>query len=400
MKTASLVRGIAATLVSLVVLQPARASAQGSLSGQGYGYPTGELSTRAIATGGSIAEFDPASPINPASLGSWGASPINSAIRQWWGRTGFTAQYDPEYRRTTSSSGSKSNMIPRFPLLAIALPWKERLELGISAATLLDRTFSTTLTSSGTLGGTPVTGTQRVESRGSITDVRLAGAYNIGKRLSLGVGAHVLTGQNRVVSARTFTDTTEFGDVSDSTAVDFSGVAFSGGAEWRIVRGVSVAGSYRKGGTIRAERNDTTLRQATAPDRIGVGLRVDRLTGTSFTAGYSNTKWTNMRGLGVSALRVSDAPEFSFGLESLGPRLGPTQLLARLGGRHRTLPFGIGNQDVKETAIAAGLSAPINGGRAVFDFTTQRASRTLTGGAIHGAKENAWTLSFGLTVRP
>ena len=85
------------------------AAAQGSLSTQGYGYPTGELSTRALGTGGSLAEFDPASPINPAALGSWGASPINSAIRSVWGRTAFTAQYDPEFRRVTAGTGSQTS---------------------------------------------------------------------------------------------------------------------------------------------------------------------------------------------------------------------------------------------------------------------------------------------------
>src|SRR6185312_14916219 len=42
--------------------------AQGSLGLQGYGYPGGELSTRALATGGALGDFDANSPINPAAL--------------------------------------------------------------------------------------------------------------------------------------------------------------------------------------------------------------------------------------------------------------------------------------------------------------------------------------------
>jgi hypothetical protein len=377
-----------------------RASAQGSLSGQGFGYPSGELSTRALATGGSLAEFDPASPINPAALGSWGASPINSWQRQWIGRTALTAQYDPEFRHVTAGGAKQSATLTRFPLIAFSVPIKDRFQIGASAATLLDRTFSTEVRSSTVLGGQTVTGTQKLESRGAIEDVRLGAAWNIGRVLSLGVAGHVLTGQNQVVSGRTFADTTQFGTVSDSTAVDFTGAAVSAGAEWRIVRGFSVAGSYRHGGTLRAERNDTTLRRATAPDRIGFGVRVDRFPGASFTANYATTKWTNMQGLGASSLLVTDAPEYGVGVEAIGPRLGPSTLLVRLGGRHRTLPFGIKGAEVRETAFAGGVSAPFTGGRAVLDVTGQRASRSTYGGTISGASEHAWTLSVGLTVRP
>src|ERR1700674_969292 len=45
---------------------PRLAAAQGNLSTQGAGYPEGELSTGALASGGGLAEFDALSPINPA----------------------------------------------------------------------------------------------------------------------------------------------------------------------------------------------------------------------------------------------------------------------------------------------------------------------------------------------
>jgi hypothetical protein len=376
------------------------AAAQGSLSTQGYGYPTGELSTRALGTGGSLAEFDPASPINPAALGSWGASPINSAIRSVWGRTAFTAQYDPEFRRVTAGTGSQSATLTRFPLIAFAIPIRSRFQLGVSAATMLDRTFSTSVPSTTTIDGQLVQGTQSIESKGAMEDVRLGGAYNIGNSLSIGAAGHLVTGQHRVVSGRIFADTTEFGTVSDSSSAEFSGLAFSAGAEWRVVRGFSIAGSYKKGGTLRAERNDTTLRRADVPDRVGVGVRIDRLPGASITAAWSQTSWTKMSGLSESSLRITDAPEYSAGIEVLGPRLGSTALLLRGGGRRRTLPFGVGGADVRETSFAGGLSAPFTGGHAVLDLGLQHASRSADGGTAANAKERAWTLSVGLTVRP
>ena len=62
--------------------------AQGATSVQGFGYPGGELSTRALGTGGSLADFDANSPLNPAALlvGT---------------RATVYVQYDPEFRWIT-----------------------------------------------------------------------------------------------------------------------------------------------------------------------------------------------------------------------------------------------------------------------------------------------------------
>jgi len=379
---AVLAAGVLATLGATRSL-----AAQGSLSMQGYGYPTGELSTRALATGGSSGEFDPASPLNPAALASWG-------------RTAITFQYDPEFRRVSSNAGSQSATITRFPLLAFGIPLRQRLRLGLSASTLLDRTFSTEVAANGAVGDTPASGTQRVESRGSIADLRLGGGFLVSRHLAVGVAGHLLTGQNRVVSGRTFADTAQFANVSDSTTVDFTGTAFSAGAEWRVVPGLSFAGSYRVGGTLRAERNDTTLRSAKAADRWGIGVRFDRVPGASITGSYAMTKWTNMQGLGASVLAISDSPEYALGIEAAGPRLGTNVSQFRLGGRRRTLPFGIAGAEVRETAIAGGIGTPFSAGRASFDLGLQRANRSTVGGTLTGASERAWTISVGLTVRP
>ena len=79
------------------------ASAQGSLSGLGFGYPTGQLSTRAMGLGGSTGELDPVTPRNPASLSSWG-------------RSGLHLQYDPEYKRVSAFGGADRTLEARFPV--------------------------------------------------------------------------------------------------------------------------------------------------------------------------------------------------------------------------------------------------------------------------------------------
>jgi hypothetical protein len=81
--------------------------AQGALSLQGFGYPGGETSTRALGTGGSLADFDANSPINPAALlvGS---------------RATVYLQYDPEFRWVTGTGLNVSTVTARFPLFVIS----------------------------------------------------------------------------------------------------------------------------------------------------------------------------------------------------------------------------------------------------------------------------------------
>ena len=100
----NLLRLLAAALLGV----PALAHAQGTLSTQGFGYPTGYLSTRTLGTGGALAEIDPLSATNPASILNLGGSALY-------------IQLEPEFRTLTSGSSSERNTIARFPL-AVALP--------------------------------------------------------------------------------------------------------------------------------------------------------------------------------------------------------------------------------------------------------------------------------------
>jgi hypothetical protein len=122
----------AAALVGAAAAAPARAAAQSSLGVQGFGYPSGQLSTRASGTGGALAEFDPVSPVNPSALLEFG-------------RTFAAFQYDPEFRQLTAGSATQRNTIARFPVVAVGGPFARRRGMfGVSASTFLDRTFATT----------------------------------------------------------------------------------------------------------------------------------------------------------------------------------------------------------------------------------------------------------------
>ena len=327
-----------AAALLLAVGAPAALRAQGAIGNQGYGYPTGQLSTRTLGTGGGLAEFDPVSPLNPAAL---------SYIR----RATLAFQYDPEFRRVTAGGTSQNATIARFPVLAATLPFRDRYSVGISASTYLDRSFVTRYRTTARIGEETVTVDEAVEARGSIADIRFGvGAY-VTRWLRAGVAVHALTGENRLFSGRTFPDTTRFGSVGDTSVVDFAGTQLSAGVELTPIRGVSIAGSARRGLGMRVLSGDSTLRRADAPDRIGVGLRVDRVTGATFALSYARNRWTRLRGLGGPNLDVFDGTDLMGGVEAVGPRLGELPLLIRLGARQRTLPFGLNDTEVRERAF-------------------------------------------------
>lgn len=380
-------RVLSAAAAALVLAAPAsQLAAQSTLSVQGFGYPAGQFSTRALGTGGALGEFDPVSVVNPTSLLDFG-------------RTFVSIQYDPEFRQLRVNGARQNNTIARFPVIAVGGPVRRRVMLGLSASTLLDRSFNAEYRSG---EGAPDSATNRVESNGSIADIRLAAAYQPLRWLRLGVSGHALSGENRLVASRRFGDTLTFRRIDDTTSLDYAGTAATVGAELVPIRGVRIAGSYRVGGTLETSRNDSTLGRAHAPDRAGIALRVDRVTGAAFAVGYSRTSWSRMRGLGTAGLDVRDADELNAGVEAAGPRLGDFPVLLRLGGRRRTLPFGVGGAQIRETSYGGGFGLPLGGGRAVADVALQRAVRTPEGGAsaLSDARERAFQLSVGFTLRP
>src|SRR5690606_22852957 len=135
----------------------------------------GQYSTLARSTAGAVAEFDPASPLNPASI----ANLTGTAI---------FLHYAPESRRVTSASGSDDARVERFPLVGAIVPFSERGVVGITASTLLDRSWATTQITDVDTEGLGIV--EHFSSRGAINDVRLAGAWSVNRYLQVGVGAH------------------------------------------------------------------------------------------------------------------------------------------------------------------------------------------------------------------
>jgi hypothetical protein len=362
--------------------------AQGTLSGQGFGYPPGQFSARAAATGGATGLFDPLSPLNPATL---------SDLQ----RSFFTAQIAPEFREVQPAGvgGTERSNVQRIPLLAAGLRVRGgKLAFGVAASTFLDRSWATVSTGNVLIGSENISTTDRGESKGAITDLRLAAAYLVHRTLRVGVAGHALTGDNTVVQERTFADSSRFGGILDSTNVSYRGSAATLGVEWTPVRGIGVAASLRRGGDLNSFASDTLRSAASVPAREGIALRVDRWAGIALVASIDRTQWSGLRGLGTNRLVVRDAVDRAFGAEFDGPRLRGRALQFRTGYRDRDLPFGVTGSSsiVRERAFSGGVGLPLAGEFGDFDLAVQRATRRGNGLGT----ERAWGVHVGFTVRP
>lgn len=372
-----------AAFAALLAVAPT-AHAQGALSTQGFGYPPGQLSTRALGTGGAIGETDPVSPLNPAALVNWGSSAV-------------FFQASPEYRTVETAGTSQRTATQRYPLAVGALPVGPRLYLALSTSTLLDRTWRTSREGTVDLGGAPVTATTSYSSEGAINDVRFAAGYLVQPWLRVGLGAHAIVGRNRLTVATDFSDSTAFTPLRASNTISYGGNAMSAGAEVRMGEDWTAAGSLRLGGSVSSERNDSTLSRADMPTRYGVQLGYTGIRGSMLAVRAAHDSWSSLSSLGDGDFTAHDAWDLGAGADVAGPRIGRNVIQLRAGVRKRGLPFEAAGEQVDESSVSFGAGTVFANGRVYGDLGVIRASRTVPSG---DARERAWTLSLGLAIRP
>jgi len=373
---------LAAALSLAVGGAPSALAAQGALSAQGFGYPTGGLSARALGTAGATAEFDLLSLRNPAAI-----SDLLSAIA--------SVQGEPEVRTVRVGDVTETSRLQRVPLVAAGLRIK-KVALLASGSTLLDRTFTTRSSGTATIDGRTVTTTDDLESRGALSEMRLGAGWNW-KSLRLGAAAIAVTGDYGVVRGRSFPDSLGLGAVRDSGGIGFRGAGASFGVNWRPVSDLLVGASWRVGGGLDAVRRDIAVRSAKVPGRLGVGLLFDGIDGTILAASAERVQWTNMNGLGSEDATARDVTNWSVGAEFASGTIRRFPIFWRVGYAQRELPFLLRDQPVSERALHGGVGIPLAGEAAVVDFAVQRMQRRLTSNL---AQEDGWSLTAGLTIRP
>jgi hypothetical protein len=371
-----------ATLIGVTIV-PVSASAQSNLSSQGFGFPTGQLSARAYGAGGSLAEMDPLSPVNPASVAL-----IPSRM--------LFMQIEPEFRSVKSTNGSEATTTARYPLIFAAIPFATNFVMSVSASTLLDRTSSTSFNTTQPLpDGENVAMTTTYRIDGAMSDIRLATAWTPASWLRVGVGAHAIAGHNLVTLTQRFDDSLRFSSFSASRVLGFGGGALSGGVQ--IVSKMFVAaGSARLGGTLHLSSEDTVLTSARVPNRFGASLAYIGIANSTISVRTSHDNWSSLGSLGAADLHPVDAWDTSVGADIAGPHMGQRIVFFRGGYRMRTLPFQAAGETVSEKSITAGVGTAFANNHVLTDLALIRASRS----ANLSASEKAWTLSIGIAVRP
>lgn len=379
---------ISALVCLLVATAGADALAQGTLSTQGFGYPPGQFSTRALATGGGLAQFDSETPLNPAAIA------LSADPRVF-------LQYEPEFRRFSTDAASANTVTARFPLTAASVPFGTRGSVGLSVSTFLDRSFVTTTTRELTIADQTATVTEALRVLGAINDVRLAAGWAPSAKVQVGIGGHVFTGQNRVFFDQSFPDSLKFSTVTQTSTLAFTGFGVSAGAIFRPVKSIGLALSGRKGADISARSGDTTVSEARVPDRFAAAVSFEGIAGASLSAQVAHESWSSLNGLGSTSVTSVDAWDGGVGIEAVGPRIAERLVVFRAGARYRTLPFQAVSSDVGELSFSGGIGAQFFRNRAAFDVTVQHSSRSAADSDATGnARERAFTLSFGLRVRP
>jgi len=370
----------------LVASYAPAARAQGALSLQGLGYPSGGVSARAGGAGSGLADFDPLSLTTPASLAAVGSAALYF-------------QYSPEFRKVTTGSGSASTTTARFPLVAGVLPMGQAWTLGLSSSTFLDRSTETDLQRVQIVGAPTdtVTLTERNRVLGAIDDVRVGLAWSTTPKFRFGVGAHVFTGSNRITFSQLFPDSSKYISTAQAGRISYAGFAASVGLEFHPSRLIGFAISGRKGGDLRAQSGDTAIGSARLPDHYSASVIYQGISGASISARVAHDAWSSLSSLSSSGIQAFDGWDAGVGLEASGPRVMQRIITMRVGGRFRTLPFGLNGQKVSETTFAGGLGIPLTRDRAGLDIAIQRASRSAGADDI---KERGYILSLGLRVSP
>jgi hypothetical protein len=366
----------------LAAASAAPAWAQGALSLQGFGYPTGQLGTRAAGMAGATGETDAASPINPGALP--GA-----------GRSNFSFQIDPEYRQVMLNGRAVNTKTTRFPVISMGTRAGARGFLGVSFSTLLDRTWDASYGDTVLVAGQAVGSRVATTVRGAINDARVAYAWQFNERFQAGVAFSAYTGANRMSLSRTFDDTTTYGALAQNMTLSYGGSAVSAGILSRPVPHLYVAASLRLGGAMKTRYDDSLATRGNAPNRYGLSLTYDGIPGSQLVARINHEGWSRMRSLGSATLGVRDATDLSVGAEISGPKLQGMPTQVRLGARTRGLPFDWNGNAVSERTLAIGGGATFARGWASLDVSLQRNDRK-----AGGRTERGTILSVGLTVRP
>ncbi|HEX6434502.1 MAG TPA: hypothetical protein VFZ87_09665 [Gemmatimonadales bacterium] len=374
------------TLISLLAVTPAMLGAQSSQFGvRGLGFPGRGLATHAIASGGAFGLFDSESSQNPAAL--TGASSLTSVFTI---AQGFRSQENP--------AGTASTRDTRFPQLMVVGPVRQGTAgLGLSYSNYTDRDFTLASSSTVDIRGVPVGVNDTLSSRGGLNDLRLAGTYRIRDRWTIGAGFHVISGNNRLESRRSFDDSTFVSSLQEAE-VSYAGVGVSAGVIRQFGPRFAVAAMVRSDGHLNVDRDSTRVGTVDLPYSFGLGLRwqpspkLDLATqGIVRTWSGANSDLLEQGGTGAE-----NTVELAAGAEYTPDPRRPFRRPLRFGARYALLPFPLtpGNQG-HEFGVSVGSGIRFAQQRGGIDLALEHVWRSE---GVHS--ERAFIATLGVSVRP
>jgi len=371
----------------LLLLLAGPAGAQVSQFGvRALGIPSLPIATRAEGTAGAFALFDAESALNPASIIGINRPTATFNITQNW-------------RTSENPFGTATGNDSRFPLFLAAGAIGRRFTGAVSASVYSDRTFALGLEDTLVVSGRDVVAYDTLVSHGGISDIRVAGAYALTSRISVGVGLHLLTGSNRLEYRRRLVDSA-FASAIIASELSYSGLGASLGVTARPTAGLAVAGYVRLDGELSIDRDTTDVGAVTLPRTLGLGVQWIPTRRFALAGQALHQTWSRMDqdlkdrgGTGArNTLRLAGGGEF------IRDPVNPGRLPVRIGVRWGELPFPMTDAGTggTEFALALGSGFTFAGGRGTFDVAVERVWRE-DGTAF---RERAFSLKLGVGVRP
>jgi hypothetical protein len=362
-----------ALLVALLVLAAGRiVAAQNSQFGiTTIGSPGRPESVRARSTGGAFAAFDAASAVADVAL--------TDIKRLSATAVGWSAS------RSVSFTGEPTQTLKenRFPLFTLAGPIGPYMVLGGGFSSYLDHSYDLITRDSTVIRGDMAPFIDENISAGGVTDIRLSLAASLGRRLSIGLGFHALTGSDRLTAIRLFTDTIRYAPVRDTNIVKHNGIGVSASVRLDPFTGVSLLGFVRSDDKLNIKVNESPQGSTDLPLTVGAAVRLILKPGFRIAAMVKRTGWS------VVGLDSYDTMDYSAGAE-----LGGQGFTLRLGARAGQFPFGPGGSAPSEVSLSAGLGRTFAQGHGVLDIGVERMQRS-----GNGLDEGVWTLMTAFTVR-
>ncbi len=366
-------RRAAGTALGLIALwggaAPAARGQDAQFGLSGLGTPGRQEGVRARSTGGAFAPFDAGSPLLEAALAD--------QTRLAASAVGATSHRDLDFG-TTSAALQAS----RFPVFLVSGGLRRGWVGSLGYSTYLDRSYRITIRDTMDLRGQPEAFTDRLSSDGGVSDVRVALARRLTRRVAVGAGFHILVGSTQEQVSRVF-ENPSYAPAGQRADVFYNGLGASASVIVDVAR-LRLAGWLRSDTYLVTETESGETARNDLPVQAGAALEWQPRPFARFAASAASASWS------VSAPGAFDTFNWSVGAE-----LGGTSLPLRLGVRGGRLPYGPGAEAPTELGAAVGTGVRVARGRGALDLGVEYLRREGP-----GLTETVWTVMLGIGIRP